>query len=336
MFCYVIMAHADKLGLLRLVARIRELSPESDIIVRHSRADLLDEDDLTPYRARRHLSPVEIVWGDWTFVKAMMGALGHARQVSRADHFVLISGQDYPIRDLATWEQAVRSSGAEALVDTFPEDADNLRYSWHTLATPGWVPGFARRPLGGVVRRTSRVIGDRALIFQGRKDPRWYVALPRRRPLSAPILKGSAWMTLSRRMLDACLVRDAHDGALRREFAHLRITDECYLQTLIALSGLPWLDCPTTYARFTYGDWGALELTRRELDLAASTSAAFARKIAEPHADELRRLCDQLSARTDPPILQDSPVGDLKLTGQDLYPGERDELMASVAAYPWA
>ena len=73
-FCYVILAHTDPAGLRRLVARIRALSPQAKILVRHEDPALIDAATLAPYGAIDLVSRVPVRWGSWTMVTAMLEA----------------------------------------------------------------------------------------------------------------------------------------------------------------------------------------------------------------------------------------------------------------------
>lgn len=135
-FCYVVLAHTDPSGLLRLVRRLRELSPTCDVVVRYHRPDYLDPAAVRAAGAVPLRSRVDVRWGDWTQVQMVLGALAFARGVSDAAWFVDISGQDYPIRDLAAWEAQVRAAQVDALLSPLPSQPWTVTNRWWVRDAP--------------------------------------------------------------------------------------------------------------------------------------------------------------------------------------------------------
>lgn len=298
-FCYVILAHQYS-GTLALVRRIAELSPQARILVRF---EDLGEFDAAALRAAGATlaSTIRARWGAWTLTEAMLEALAVARVTTDADHVVVISGQDYPVRDLAAWEARVEASSADALLDPIVDHPRDWRYRWRMVDVPrprrqgtyrvvrhlAWRLGTVTRPVLTISPRFAD--GDR----------RWLIGVPRpwaRVPGDVRVTKCSQWMTLSARAVDSVLRRDASDPALRTFFRTVRISDESYIQTLV--NDDPQLVVrhgETTVKRFTGGksspQWLDVESLR---ELAGSSSAPFARKVA-PDADDVRRAADELA-----------------------------------------
>lgn len=333
-FCYILMAHTAPAQVEHTVRRIRSLSPGSQVLVRHATEEAFEAARLQSAGAGELRSQIRMLWGDWTLVSGVLEALQHAIRTTRADHVVVLSGQDYPIRNLESWEHEVEASGADALIDVFPPLPEDWTYSWRRVTPPQKVPAGVRRVGAAGWRRVARPLRKTVLYYDYNGDPRWYLGLRRLRRGPIPVIKGSLWMTLSRTAVTTLLERDAREQDVRRWFEHVRIPDESYLQSLIASSpGLSWMACPTTHARFVYGNPNALPLDARELDLAATGPAAFARKLTGLDPEILARA-DQLTSRPDRWVapVHARTVDDPRLTGPEMRAGDWAGTIAALLA----
>lgn len=327
-FCYVVMGHTDPEGVARSLRAIRRLSPDAALVLRHSVPDLVGDDVLAEVGATRWVSEQQVVWGDWSMTCAVLEVLAHVRDAVDADHVVLVSGQDHPVRHLAAWERQVRESGADALLDVFPPMPDDWAYRWWPVTVPSVGPRLARRVVKAGWRRLAGPARPAVMFYRGRRDPRWTLGVRRPELLRGepptPVLKGSLWMTLSRRALVSALARHEVDGQARAFFERVRIPDESYLQSLLlADPDLRIVDCPTSYARFAYDEWSPRWLDLAELARAAQTPAAFARKVPagcdQAVVDEMERLAAR--PESEAPPVRDFQVGEPKLTGAERAPG---------------
>ena len=302
-FCYVIMAH-NPAGIERLVRRIREFGPDAFVLVRFEPHQGFDADALRAAGATPLTSDLHVRWGSWQLTEAMIEALRTAQEETGADQFVLISGQDYPIRNLAAWQRAWADRGADALIEQTPDQPDNWRFRW-------WLPEV-RVPGGPKVYRIVRHLGWRLgtltkpvlqilpRFVEG--DRRWFVGL--RRPgvqPPVPIVKASQWMTLSARAVRRALERDAREPHLRSWFQTVRITDEIYLQSLVHDDPeLRVVHGQTTVKEFGDDPSSPLWLDADRLRaLASSSDAPFARTFAPDAPGELFAAADAL-AESDP------------------------------------
>ncbi|AKT50352.1 hypothetical protein ADJ73_01710 [Arsenicicoccus sp. oral taxon 190] len=325
----MVMCHTDPAGIARTLRSIRRLSPGADIVVRHSVPGLVTPELLDEVGATALRSEIQIVWGDWTMTRAALEALERARGVSDADHVVLVSGQDHPIRDLAAWEEQVRADGGDAMLDVFPPMTDDWHYRWWLLDPPHVGPVLARRGLKWGWRHVAPSLRSALMLYQGRRDPRWILGIrrpgPARREPPVAVLKASLWMTLSARAVDSVLARHRAGGPVLRFFERVRIPDESYLQSLLlADPQLRIIDCPTAYAYFPYDHWSPAWVDAEQLARAARTPAAFARKVPEDVTPELVAAMEALTRRpaAEVPPVRDAEVGEAKLTGAELRPGE--------------
>lgn len=300
-FCYVILAHRYS-GIVRLVRRVASSSPDARIVVRFEDTTQFDVDELRAAGAIPLVSTIRARWGDWTLTDAMLEALGVARAVTDADYYVLVSGQDYPVRDLAAWEEQVAQRAPDAILDPIVDHPRDWRSRWAMVPMPWPRHEGAYRALRHAAWRVGTVT-DPALTVLPRfvdGDRRWLigVARPRARvPHGVRVTKCSQWMTLSARAVAAVLERDGADRALRDFFRTVRVSDESYVQSMLhADPGLRIEHGQTTLKRFPPGKASPQLLDVATLrELADGSEAPFARKVA-PDGDDVRDAADALAA----------------------------------------
>lgn len=304
-FCYVVLAHTDPPGLTRLVRRIRELSPTADVVVRYHGQDTFDAAALRRAGATAYPSRVGVRWGDWSQVEMVLGGLAFARGCSDGDHFAVVSGQDYPIRDLAAWEEEVRSFGVDALLDPLPPQPYNhtIRWSVHTL--PRTDVDLVDRAIRFALNRAGEAANPVAYAhtWSPPNDDRVWLGVSRRLAGPAPmtVTKCAQWLTLSDRAVDELLDRDRHDTRTRRYFEHVKIPDESYAASVVH-------DCAdlvvghgeTSAKEFLPGQgspqWVDLDVLQR---LRRCSAAPFARKFPVGVGADVLAAADRL-ARRDP------------------------------------
>jgi hypothetical protein len=301
---YVILCHTNPSQVLRLARTIRVLSPRARVLIRHDRPPgYIDDFAARECGADLLVSPIHCRWGHWSLVEASLEAFAYACQLHDPEWVVLISGQDYPIRPLGPWEDALLAGGCDAVMAGEPlvdgpfglrpggnRERLKMRYThrWY------WLPRlYVISRLPSTVTRLIRSAWFRLLyplqaILVLNKLPRnegWALGIRRRTvPWSTdrPLYKGSQWVALSRRALRACT--EDHDAKwIRDYFATTTVPDEAYFQTVLwnardirvrrePVSWLRW-DSDVTPHPVVIDD--------RELEVAVRSSAPFARKFDE-------------------------------------------------------
>ena len=301
-FCYVVVAHESS-GTERLVRRIRALSPGAAVLVRFDDPDAFDAAALRRAGAIPFVSRVRVRWGTWSLTEAMLEALGQAQAMTGAGHYVLISGQDYPIRDLRRWEARIAAARLDALLEPIADHPQDWRFRWHAVDVTrprhpgayrlvrhaGWRLGTVTRPVVQILPRFTAT------------DRHWLIGLARpwaRPPRGLRVTKCSQWMTLSDRALSRVLARHQADPSSANFFRTVRISDESYVQSLLhAEPGLRIRHGETTLKRFPPGRasprWLDVDTLR---ELADGSDAPFARKVAPDAGPELFAAADALAA----------------------------------------
>jgi hypothetical protein len=273
---YLILSYVGHVE--RLVATLRAGSPDALIAVHHD-ARIRPLGDVDALR----IAPRPIAWGHGSQLLAVLHGLRELRD--RADWFVLLSGQDYPLRPLAQIEAGLR--GADAFIQAAPVPP----LTWRR----GAADEFARR-----YRMRWRPVAPGVARLAAKADPLAHVrTLPggtslglRARP-PLPPFHGSDWFTLSRAAVDAVL--DA-PRALLDHFLHTIVPTEAYVHTVLANSSLRLHDGNRRHVRFDAGSPNPRVLTLADVDAALASGADFARKFDDPAVlDELdRRLTSEL------------------------------------------
>ncbi len=331
-FCYVVLCHRDAAQVLGLVRRIRELSATATVLVRHDRGPgFLDEPAVTAAGGLLLPDPYPVRWGGWSMVQASLRAFAHARAVLDPDWLVLISGQDWPATDLASWETEVAGSGADAVVSGAPVDltfspggplsriteADLMRARW----THRWTPLPRVRALDRVPARLRRGLNAAFVAtVMWHQRPVMLRALPRglgwlvgvRRggtglPEQWQIVKGEQWLAVSRRAMDGVRATVRADPGIVAFFATTHIPDESFLQTLLHNDpGLSVRPGPVSFHRFAGPAASPDALTHVDVPAALASGAPFARKI---DVDVDATVAGLLDAAVDATLTVPPPLG---------------------------
>lgn len=299
-FCYVVMCHTKPQAVLRLVRRIRELSPGADVLVRYDRPGLFAPGEVEAAGAHALVSDIRIQWGDFTLAQANIEALLAARAKTGCEYAVLISGQDYPIRNLADWENEVRSLQVDALLDPLGDQPRDHTWRWRIISPPA--PLRADKALlRRILVRAGSLLPDRATVLTKPDEPRIWLGAPRRR-LDPPIhpVKCSAWVALGARALDSLQRQVTERPELETFFRQVRTPDEWYASSLVCADPELRVGIGSATAKFfppgspnpVWIDPEVLARLRRNSD------APFMRKVAPDADPAVFTEADEMAARS--------------------------------------
>ncbi|MEW1958814.1 beta-1,6-N-acetylglucosaminyltransferase [Kineococcus sp. NPDC059986] len=207
---------------------------------------------------RRH--PVR--WGGFGVVAATLTALREAVQEAPADHYVLLSGSDLPVRPASELRAELASGHVRMNSWLMPDEARGKPMSrleqWH------YAP---RNRHSRVAHRVNRLLGR----LPARKLTALEGAVPH---------AGSQWWTMphpcAKDVLDFV---DTHPR-LVRFFRHVQVPDEMFFQTVVdALPHRYELRPNLTFTRWTSADRLSPDtLSAADLPAATAAGAFFARK----------------------------------------------------------
>jgi hypothetical protein len=303
---YLLLSHKDPDKVEALAQRILTLSPSAHVVVHH---------DLTggpaPWAggppARVHLvERTNVEWGGWSIVEATLRMIRFAQEQLHSRWMVVISGEHWPVTDLAAWEAKVVASGADALMPTevLPprlrfgtrdpdanRDLARCRLRWFRVRRPR--SAAVQKAVAALSKLSDRTHPVFKLEFSLRNES-WFVGVPRR---SGPVrgwdlYKGSEWVAFNARSAAVLLQADPR---VTSWFEHSHIPDESYFQTLVHRDGRLSVDrsvvtwVPPQPPTPTHG-W--MLLKDEELPLVSASGAAFARKLDPDRNPEVLAAID--------------------------------------------
>lgn len=287
-FVYAIFSHQRPAQVERLVHRILALSPDATVVLHHDPRQEPMTWTTPPGPRLQLVDPQPMDWGGFTMVAAMIHVLGHLEVRGDYDYCALVSGQDYPVTDLARWEADVAGEGADYLLA--PEEVPFVGRRRDLVADEYYVRyAYRWRRLGPIpialvaaVNRMAGLAGAGPVLvtrpFKGRRK----LGIARRTPFTHGwrCFKGSQWMALSRRSVVHILGEMAARPELAEFYRLTLVPDESFLQTILgndeALRGRA--------QRLTFTRWarsGAAHpqvLRSADVDDAVASGCAFARK----------------------------------------------------------
>lgn len=250
-------------------------------------------------------------WGRWSLVEATLDLIDEARRLHDPRWFVIVSGQDWPARDLARWEAELDRVGADAVFESqpvtggggrghpVPLQSDEVRRygdAWHVFPRPAR-PLLARGAAAVARRAAAWAAPGRypALMdFYGRG-----FALAWRRdvfPVPGWVLhKGHQWITLGPAAARALLEAPPE---VARHFRRTLIPDESFAHSV--LRNAPSIrveDGLTSYAPWNRIDRPPpLVLREEDLDGVRASRAPFARKVGDGELGAVTAVLDRIVA----------------------------------------
>jgi hypothetical protein len=315
--CYLVQTHREPLQIRRLVARIRRDSPRAHIVIAHdATAAPLDAQLFARLDVHVLGSMGPVVRGEFSMVDAYFHAV---REISARgldyDWLTLISGQDYPLRPLASYEQHLEREPFDAYLqygDVLGPDSP-----WAARRSQGRLRYFYRyrrlderwKERRWLMRRLNGL--QKIVHFHTTLAP--YLGV---RTLNHPFTQafrcygGSAWHTLSRTCVSFLGAERERNTQLVEHFRHTMSPEEAFVHTVLVNSqrfrihrgNLRFID-------FTGSIGGSPRtLTRTDLTTLVASECFFARKfdvnVDAEVLDDLDRLAGvtiQPSARADQP-----------------------------------
>jgi hypothetical protein len=309
---YVVLTHQDWPQAKRLATAILASSPAARVVIAHdarreSFPSAVDDPRIDVFEHGRASD-----WGSWELVEATLDAFARARSRFDPQLVCLISGNDYPVRQLPAWEAgALAADGwigtAEPLLYTprwgrrRGEGDDRwTRYAYRWFRSP-----FARsgrktarwwvRLRSAIVLRLEPLIGLR-IVGRGRGLHYGVRRLPAPFPPGRPCYLGSQWLAVRRSELDRLLDRDFAAGSrLRRIYAHSIIPDESALVTALSSMQRPSTQPPVTHVRWDAARDQPITWTLENLGELRASGSPFCRKVDPIASGELLDELDRLA-----------------------------------------
>lgn len=271
---YVVLSHRHPEQVLRLVRTLRTGSPACTVVLHHDDR-FAGIDDAALAGVERVLPPTPVAWGWASQLDAYLRCLRHALERVDFEWLTVLSGQDYPIRPLADIEASWEGDGYVEGVPVAPpawsrDDGDEFArryfYAYRRVREPG--PALRRA-----------VAAARPLVTL--RDMPWGTVLGvRRRGPALPVRRGSDWLTLSRRAVEA--VVGAPPELVRHYRRTLAPTESLPHTVLYADPSLRLSGDTRRYSVWAPGSRHPAVLGLGDLDAILASGADFARKFEDP------------------------------------------------------
>lgn len=298
---YLVLSHQNPRQVLRLVDRLVCSDPTGHVVVEHDPSNGAVALGAYAVHPRVHLinSSSRRRWGNYALVEDLLEAISWTLNELDVGWLAVMSGQDYPLRPLASFGSELADSSFDVFLSARPiplerptsTDSPGLyahaRYYYRWFVLPRWMLGWlsGRRPervVRGVLRRFS---AHQPLIFlwslpRGAGD---MIGFRRRRlPFDAEFrcYMGSQWLTMSRAAATAVVEFTEARPDIVALYRRSIIADESLPVT--ALCNRPDLRiCPVNhhYTRMSGpGESHAAILRVEDLDALRTSGKPFARK----------------------------------------------------------
>lgn len=234
---YFVQTHRQPEQVLRLLARLREGSPDAALIVGHCPAGpSLDEERLRALAALHFRHVRQGQRGYWSLLEPYFTAVDLlAERGVDYDWLVYLSGADYPLQPLAKTEAELAASEWDGYMTYFAftepfEDGrrrqGRVRYQYRYEDLPG------RMPLLRVLRKlNSRQPWFQVHLTYGPRLGRRLRHIPALR--GRTVYRGSQWTTLRRAAVDKVMAAYRGEPELVRYFEATICPDEAFVQTVL-------------------------------------------------------------------------------------------------------
>lgn len=312
---YVILSHRNPEQITRLVQTILRLSPNAGVLVYHdarsSAPPLIDNKGVLVVT---HTRPSD--WGSWELVLNTIDAFRRAREELDPDLVVLMSGQDYPTRNLASWENEFFANGGGWVGTAWPlqyqprwgkphgagdDDLTRYIYRWHripfsrALAVPR---GRGARAVRWALDKLGHYLEPALDVREVTRGRGLHLGLRAARSpfgTDTPCYRGSQWLALDRSHLDLVLSRHDNDNRLRATYRRSIIPDESYFQTMLVPQSPPQSGPPLTYVEWVVADDAPRILTLDHLAEIVQSGSPLCRKVEPGLSDALVERLDVLA-----------------------------------------
>jgi len=294
---YLILAYHLPEQAARLARLIVRSSPRARVFLHYDAKSGPFDDQLLAGAERITVipDPLTVEWGDWSPVAALLHCLTHIRNVMEFDWFTVLSGQDFPIRPIARFEECLATGAADVYIEAYPLSANPTTRASHVVARYYYrywklprfryshrVPHWIRTAWQGWLCRRPEGRGFFNYIWLPRGLPPLLGVRRLRVPFTPEFecWQGSDWFNLSRHAVDYLFEFLARHPEVSRHYQHTHLPSESLYHTIYCnardlrvernnLRFILW-DSPDTSSPRT--------LTCENLDAMREAPAFFARK----------------------------------------------------------
>ncbi|MEI9947066.1 MAG: beta-1,6-N-acetylglucosaminyltransferase [Chitinophagaceae bacterium] len=261
----LILAHKDAAQTERLINRLQHPSLHLFIHV-DKKSPLSKHSFSSPVTQIKNNIPV--FWGDFSPVQATLNGMKEiSEKLGVFDYFILLSGQDYPIKPTESLLQFLQQNKGSEFIDHHPVTEDGWkaamsRYQYFYYRKNKNVWGWA---FFAVVRTFMKITGIK------RKSP-------------VPVWAGSQWFNISYAAFDYILKYTSANPELVSFMKRSNFTDELFFQTVLLNSPFK-NNCVNNSLRYIHWNEASMEENKspgiigiKDLAVIQQSPAFFARK----------------------------------------------------------
>ncbi len=217
---YIILAHKNPRQLLQLITRLDDNKSEFFLHI-DKKSDLTQFRAVVDYGSNVHLVQRELTnWGGFGLVKATLNALEMIREYKIFDRVILLSGQDYPIKNNGFINRFFKTTPASIFLE-YTAIPDYNR--WHTT--------------GGMYRINKYFFGLKTYQRYAAKalnlGSKFLPALQRKIPNGLKPYAGSQWWTIDNYALNYILNYIKDNPVYTAFHKYTFAPDEVYFHTIL-------------------------------------------------------------------------------------------------------
>jgi hypothetical protein len=287
---FLITAYKDEAQLCSLVTQLLKYPSLVYIHIDKKSAELLE--NLTrKYSGNKRITliptPVNVSWGGFSHLKAILILLKEAYKNSENFRFHLLSGQDLPIKSKSEFDLFFKANKNKEFITSFK------------LPDPQWMNGGLDRVK---YYHLNDILNPKKYLFP-RINGRWirfqkWIGLKRKQPAYiSDYYGGGTWWTLSRKAIDVIMDFDKRHPDFIGYFKHTNCGEEIFFQTILSNSTLKDSIMPEDlrYIDWTIpnGNFPAV-LDESYLDKMLTKQKFFARKFDSGISHDLRKRIEEL------------------------------------------
>jgi len=279
----LIMAHAQPELLDKLVSR---LSESFDVYLHVDKAAPFSPRDFSWASQVTHVPRRRTYWGAFSVTKAIIDLLTLARARGHK-HYILISGQDVPLKSNADIYDFVIGNKGKDFIRTIKMPHPGIQGGMERLTRSYWHAFYRYQ---GVRRFVYQIVEFLAAVG--------YRTVFQEKILSGDFYHGETWFTLRAETVDAIVAYMASHPEYVDVFTRSRLGEEIFFQTIIRRLRPDGRDIEDTT---TFVDWDMGPESPRIFDISdlgrlSARWELFARKVALPKSEE---LVNELYLRTE-------------------------------------
>ncbi|MBS7562850.1 hypothetical protein KHS38_00400 [Mucilaginibacter sp. Bleaf8] len=265
----LILAHKNINQLKRLVSR---LSEDFNIYIHIDKKSTLDVAQLEAYPNVKLIERQDVNWGSHHQIIATH-KLFQAAYADGNDYFMLISGQDIPIKSNQYIKDYIQKNANVSFVnhEALPKPAWAEQEGGYGRLHYYWGDDFKQNTFGLLLKKVFAVVRKTQIRLK-----------MRRKLYPIKFYGGWNWINMNREAMACVLDYVEKNPAFLEHFKYTRSGDEIWVQTILANTpSINIMNDDLRLVKWVYGSEHPLYITADDKELISKSDALFARKVDE-------------------------------------------------------